>query len=302
MQQDCSSDAVELRHSRATGDHMSYTVKPLTNHGLAAELRGLNLGQPIRDQLRAELNEAFAQYHVLVFRDQSLTPAQFAEAGKIFGELMPQNHKASRTVEGLEVYNITNEEVAPGKYQIPGETFHTDHSHVANPPIATALHAVSIPRTGGDTQFVDVHQAYETLSESIRRKIDPLKAVHVWLSKHSPRELRAIDEETRRSLPPAVTHPLVGIHPQNGRKYLYLNPVRMEGIVGLPENEALELINELMLHATQQRFEYRHKWVLGDMVIWDNRSVMHQANADYDMRERRHLYRIVINNSAQHKH
>jgi len=86
----------------------------------------------------------------------------------------------------------------------------------------------------------------------------------------------------------------VRIHPDNGRKYLYLNPVRMEAIIGMPDDEALALIAELMAHATQQKYEYRHQWRYGDMVIWDNRSVMHQANADYDMNESRRLYRIMI--------
>ena len=84
------------------------------------------------------------------------------------------------------------------------------------------------------------------------------------------------------------------LHPENGRKALYLNPVRMESIPGMPDDEALALIKELMAHATQKKYEYRHQWRYGDMVIWDNRSVMHQANGDYNMQEVRHLYRLMI--------
>jgi taurine dioxygenase len=101
-----------------------------------------------------------------------------------------------------------------------------------------------------------------------------------------------VDDESR--VPPPALQPLVRTHPDNGRKFLYLNPVRMEAIVGMPDDEAQALIAELMAHATQKRFEYRHKWIMGDMVIWDNRSVMHQANADYDMKEVRHLHRIMV--------
>jgi len=82
--------------------------------------------------------------------------------------------------------------------------------------------------------------------------------------------------------------------PENGRKALFLNPVRMEAIVGMEDKEALALIDELMRHATQKKYEYRHKWRHGDWVLWDNRSVMHQANPDYDMRERRYLYRLML--------
>jgi taurine dioxygenase len=88
--------------------------------------------------------------------------------------------------------------------------------------------------------------------------------------------------------------PLVRTHPENGRKALYLNPVRIEGIVGKADEEALDLVRELMTHVTQQKYEYRHQWRYGDFVIWDNRSVIHEANPDYDMNERRYLYCLML--------
>ncbi|MGZ5234086.1 MAG: TauD/TfdA dioxygenase family protein, partial [Burkholderiales bacterium] len=87
---------------------------------------------------------------------------------------------------------------------------------------------------------------------------------------------------------------------ENGRKFLYLNPVRIEAITGMEEKDALALVAELMAHATQKKYEYRHKWIMGDMVIWDDRSVMHQANGDYDMKEVRHLYRIMVEDDPKH--
>jgi taurine dioxygenase len=121
-----------------------------------------------------------------------------------------------------------------------------------------------------------------------------VQAVHVYLSKYSPRSLGNLSDDSRKALPPPGVHPLVRMHPDNGRKALYLNPVRIESIVGMEDSEALDLIGELMAHATQKRYEYRHQWRHGDMVIWDNRSVMHQANPDYDMDERRYLYRLML--------
>jgi taurine dioxygenase len=97
-----------------------------------------------------------------------------------------------------------------------------------------------------------------------------------------------------KALPPPGVHPVVRTHPENGRKALYLNPVRIESIVGMEDNEALDLVAKLMAHATQKKYEYRHQWQYGDMVIWDNRSVLHKANPDYDMRERRYLYRLML--------
>ena len=132
------------------------------------------------------------------------------------------------------------------------------------------------------------------LPGATKQKIDGLKAVHVYLSKYSPRPLGHLSEQSRKSLPPPGIHPLVRTHPENGRKALFLNPVRMESIVGMEDKDALKLIDELMTHATQKKFEYRHKWRTGDWVMWDNRSVMHQANPDYDMNERRFLYRLML--------
>ena len=271
----------------------SFSITPLTDH-TGAEVTGLDFTQPVDAETRATLNRAFADHHVLVMRGQHFAPEQFVAAAQVFGELLPHDKK-ERHVEGHpEVEYISNEEVVNGKRIIPGETFHTDHSNHPRPPKATTLFAVELPSSGGDTQFVNTHDAYDDLPQDTKRRIDGLKAVHVYLSKYSPRPLGTITEESRRNLPPPGIHPLVRTHPENGRKALFLNPVRIESIVGMEDADALKLIDELMRHATQKKYEYRHKWRHGDWVLWDNRSVMHQANPDYDMRERRYLYRLML--------
>jgi len=270
----------------------SFTITPLTDH-TGAEVIGLD-SQLIDTETRAILGRAFAELHVLVMRDQHFTPEQFKAAAQVFGELQPHDKKERHVPGHPAVEYISNEEVVDGKRIIPGETFHTDHSNHPRPPKATTLFAVQLPSRGGDTQFVNMHDAYDDLPEDTRRRIDGLKAVHVYLSKYSPRPLGHITEDSRRDLPPPGVHPLVRNHPENGRKALYLNPVRMESIVGMEDRDALALINDLMRHATQKRYEYRHKWRHGDWVLWDNRSVMHQANPDYDMKERRYLYRLML--------
>jgi taurine dioxygenase len=278
---------------------MSYTFAPLTSHQTGAEICGIDLGKSVDDATRRELNAAFARYHVLVFRDQKLPPADFARAGEIFGPIMSQHHKQIRASGHAEVFEIKNEEIAPGKYRISGETFHTDHSNHPRPPKATALHPVSLPSRGGDTQFVNMHNAYDDLPEAMKRRLHGLMALHVFESRYSPREMRPLDEASRKALPPPGVHPIVRTHRENGRKSLYLNPVRMESVVGMDDDEAQALIAELMAHATQKKYEYRHRWLPGDMVVWDNRSVMHQANGDYDMKEIRHLYRIIIEDQSE---
>jgi taurine dioxygenase len=272
---------------------MGYTVTPLTEH-TGAEVYGLDLNQGVDAETRTALNRAFADHHVMVVRDQELTPPQFIAAAQIFGELF-QHDKREMHVPGYpQIYYVSNEQTVPGKRYISGETFHTDHSNHPAPPKATMLFPVSLPSSGGDTQYVNMHQAYDDLPAATRERIDGLKAVHVYLSKYSPRELRPLSEDSSRLVPPPGVHPLVRTHPENGRKALYLNPVRIEAIEGMTDSEALDLVTGLMAHAIQKKYEYRHQWRYGDFVIWDNRSVIHKANPDYDMNQRRYLYRLML--------
>jgi taurine dioxygenase len=271
----------------------SFTITPLTDH-TGAEVTGFDFTESLGGDARAALNDAFAEHHVLVMRGQHFEPEQFRAAVQLFGELQPHDKRERHVPGHPDIECISNQEIVNGRRIIPGETFHTDHSNHPRPPKATTLFAIELPSSGGDTQYVNMHDAYDDLPEQTKQKIAGLKAVHVYQSKYSPRALAGLNEDSRRGLPPPGLHPLVRTHPDNGRKALFLNPVRMESIVGMDDGDALKLIGELMAHATQKKYEYRHKWRHGDWVIWDNRSVMHQANPDYDMSERRYLYRLML--------
>jgi taurine dioxygenase len=271
----------------------SFTIAPLTDH-TGAEVIGIDFTRPVDPDTGVTLNRAFAEHHVLVMRDQHFDPDQFKAAAQLFGELQIHDKKEQHVPGYPDVYYVSNDVIVNGKRVIPGETFHTDHSNHPRPPKATTLFAVDLPSRGGDTQYVNMHDAYDDLPQKTKQKIDGLKAMHVYQSKYSPRALSGLNAESQRDLPPPGVHPLVRIHPENGRKALFLNPVRMESIVGMADDDALKLIDELMAHATQKKYEYRHAWRHGDWVMWDNRSVMHQANPDYDMSERRFLYRLML--------
>jgi taurine dioxygenase len=272
---------------------MHCTISKLTDH-TGAEVRGVDLCKPLDPETHAALNEAFISHHVLVIRGQDFTPDQFKTAAQVFGELQQHDKREHHVPGHPDVYFVSNDEVVDGRRIIPGETFHTDHSNHPRPPKATTLYAVQLPSHGGDTQYVNMHRAYEDLPQTMKLRLCGTHAMHVYLSKYSPRPLGQIDEDSLRAVPPPGIHPLVQYHPENHRPALYLNPVRIEAIRGMEDEEALALISELMEHATQKKYEYRHQWRYGDMVIWDNRSVMHQANADYDMTERRYLYRLML--------
>ena len=273
---------------------MGCTIALLSEH-TGAEVRGIDLTEPVDEAVQAGLNRAFVEHSVLVFRDQHLAPQQLLEAVGLFGEPFPQHNSRFALHECPLVHYISSQDFYPdGRRYIPAEGYHTDHSNAARPPKATILHAVSLPDRGGDTQYVDMRLAYDELPQQTKRRLKGLKAIHVYQSRHSARKLMELSSESRDRVPDAVTHPIVRTHPESGRKAIYINPIRTEGIVGMPEEEALTLLAELLEHATQPQYLYRHCWRPGDLVMWDNRSLLHKANGDYDMKQLRYLYRIML--------
>lgn len=273
---------------------MNFALTPLSGP-LGAEIHGIDLARPVSADVRAALNRAFTDHGVLVFRDQKLSPHQLLDAVQLFGAVFPQHNARYKIADCPMVHYISNQDTyADGTRYIPGEGYHTDHSNDARPPKATVLHAVTLPDRGGDTQFVNMSLAYEALPEATKHRIAELKAIHVFQSRHSGRKLLNLSSERKELVPDAVVHPIVRVHPETGRKALYINPIRVEGVVGMEETEALQLLDELLSFATQERFEYRHQWRNGDVVMWDNRCLLHKANGDYDMSQVRYLYRIML--------
>lgn len=246
-------------------------------------------------ELASRLTRLLSDHGVLVFKGQQLTPPDFIRAIENFGELMPQQIKKFTLPDYPMVgYNSSNDlPRKDGRLQVRGENYHTDHSNEVAPPKATSLYAVQIPSVGGDTQFVDVRAAYDDLPDSVKRDIDGLVSLHVHQSSRSPRDLAKLTPE-QMALIPKTLQPLVIEHAASGRAALYLNTARMEGIQGMPDDEAFDLINYLYEHSINPRYEYRHRWQVGDLVIWDNQAVMHQANADYDPEQYRYLLRLMV--------
>jgi len=174
-----------------------FTIRPLTEH-TGSEVIGLDFTQPVDSETRAALNRAFVERHVLVIRDQHFSPELFKAAAQLFGELQPYNKRERHVAGHPDVEYISNEEFADGKRIISGETFHTDHSNHPRPPKATTLYAVELPSSGGDTQYVNMHDAYDDLPEKAKQRIEKLKAIHAYQSKYardrwgtSPRKVAA---------------------------------------------------------------------------------------------------------------
>ena len=273
---------------------MDLTIRPMTSH-TASEVLGVDLGRPLDPAVADTLRRAFVERAILIFRDQRLSPAAFIEAARVFGDIMPQQVKRFTLADHPLVGFVSSADTdKPGGMRlVRGEQYHTDHSNYPAPPRATMLSAVTLPREGGDTQFVNAHASYADLPADTRRRIDPLTVLHTFKSSRSPRRKVELSEEERKKLPQTI-QPLVIVHPENGRRALYMNTAHMERIIGMEDDAAFALIGELMAHATQAKYEYRHVWRDGDMVMWDNRSLMHQANADYDPAEKRFLHRLML--------
>ncbi len=265
---------------------------------LGIEVRGVDLSAPVDAAAAAALNRAFVEGVVICLRDQSLDPPSFLRTAALFGTPFAQIYGQFNHDDYPEIGVLTHRDTdsaGTGERKIRGTSWHTDASYFERPPKATMLYAEIVPEEGGDTQFVNMRAAYAALPDAVRSRIDRRTALHVYQSSRSPRQLikRSGDQVDRFG--DGRHHPLVRTHPDTGQKALYLNPIRMECIDGIPREESDRLLDFLHDHVTQSRFEYRHKWRAGDVLMWDNRSALHQANDDYDWQNQsRRLLRIML--------
>jgi len=273
---------------------MSLQLEPLTDH-TGVQATGVDLRAPLSEGDCSALNRAFVDHSVLVIRDQQLAPHELLSAVQQFGKVFEQHNTRFSLPECPQIHYISNHDRYPdGTRYIPGAGYHTDHSNAAAPPKATVLHAVELPDSGGDTQFVNMQVAYERLPQSSKARINGLKGVHVYQSRHSQRKLMGLPKARERAVPVEVSHPIVRTHPESRRPSLYINPIRIDRIEGMKEPEALALLDHLLDHATQKEHQYRHQWRPGDVTMWDNRCLLHKANGDYDMSQTRYLYRVML--------
>lgn len=266
----------------------------LSEH-IGVEVSGVDASKAFDDETLKAVYQAWADNSVLVLRDQHLTPQQFVAFGRQFGTPIVQTLSDMNIEDCPELAYISSEDRdvhGTGKRIIRGTSWHTDHSYADIPPKATMLLGIDIPSRGGDTQFTSSAAAYDALPDDMRARLDNKLSIHAYESSRSPRKMpiRADGDEER--YPGGATHPLIRTNPDTGRKSIYVNTVRSECILDLPRDESDALLDELYAHIGQEKFQYRHKWRPGDIVVWDNRSALHKANGDYD--EKRFLYRMMI--------
>jgi alpha-ketoglutarate-dependent 2,4-dichlorophenoxyacetate dioxygenase len=268
----------------------------------AGEVSGIDIRQPLDTAQVAELDAAMDRYAVLVFRGQPLDQDQQIAFARSFGSLDSGLTKITRAKsrfkygELLDISNVTETgEIAPPGHRrlasaLANQLWHSDSSFQAVPGKYSMLSAVILPREGGETEFSDMRAAYDALPAAMKRKIADLVAEHFAL--HSRMWLGDTQwtEEQKRGIPP-VRWPLVRRHPGSGRTSLFIG-AHCTQIIGWPVPEGRMLLLDLLEHATQRPFVYRHTWQVGDLVVWDNRCTLHRGRP-YDFSERRELRRTT---------
>ncbi len=276
-------------------------IRPCCDAPLGAEIAGIDLAEPIDEATFHQIDQAYAQHGVIFFRDQHLTPKQHLAFTRRFGDLDPSPHTPYALPGYPDILRVTNirEQGRNIGLADAGLTWHTDMSWREIPPRGSTLYAIEVPeRDGqplGDTVFASAAAAYETLPEEMKARLEGLIAIHQYAAKHAYRaQVSLSDRQDLKRTYPDVHHPVVRTHPMTGRRCLYVVPGECMGIVGMPDDEALPLLEALAERIIQPTFQYRHQWRVGDLIIWDNCLVQHLAIRDYEWPQRRLMYRTTI--------
>lgn len=259
---------------------------------LGAEVLGLDLAPGLSDDVAADVRRAWLDAGgLLVIRDQKLTTEQHIAFSRHFGPLFgaPGEEPLQRTVSRYihpdhpEIYRVSNKTDggAPLGRARAGTYWHSDVSFRERPAAASILHAIEIPATGGDTLYANMAAAFDALSEPMKAMLEPLRAVHDFAQTAATQFAKPVVVAEDLEGGNRSTHPVVRTHPETGKKCLYVNPGMTTHLEGFDAAESRAILEFLFAHSTRPEFVYRHRWQKGDVVIWDNRSLMHYAVADY---------------------
>ncbi len=274
------------------------TVTPITKH-VGADIAGIDLTQPVFTAQFAQIHDAWMQHQVLRFRGQNMTKEQLHDFSRLFGELdkAPINTTGKPWVEGFPdmtvMSNIKVDGKSIGSLGYGEAVWHTDMSYNEVTPSGALLYGVEVTKSGGETGFLNMYHAYETLPADLKAAIEG-KTIKHDASRNSAGDLRAgFKEVTDPRDAPGAVHPVVVRHPVTGRKALFLGRRPFGYVVGMSLEDSEALLDRLWAHATQENLAWFQKWKVGDLLIWDNRCVMHKRTA-FDADERRLLYRTQI--------
>lgn len=268
------------------------------------ETSDVDLSKPLSEAAFRELERAFYAHQVLGIRGQDLTAAQFVSFARRLGPPQPHVIDQFHHPDDANILILSNvkKDGKPTGLQDAGSYFHTDYSYLQVPARATTLYSRVVPKVGGDTLFANQIAAYDDLSDAMKRRIEPLFAVHHYgnrndLDETSRTVASPLNPEQKAKMP-VITHRVARPHPVTGRKALYAVSGSSFGIVGMPDDEARDLLDELAAHSTHPRYQLRFKYGVGDIVVWDNAALLHSATL-IDPDDARTLWRITVLEEAQ---
>jgi taurine dioxygenase len=278
-----------------------FTQLPLCA-GFGVEI-DVDVSQPLSSGAFAEIERAFYAGQVLAIRGQRLAPRQFASFAARFGPPQPHVIDQFHHPEDPNILILSNvkKNGQPTGLQDAGSYFHTDYSYLQVPARATTLYSIVVPKVGGDTLFANQQAAYDDLPNAMKKRIAPLYGIHNYGNRHD------VDEQSRtaaspltdeqKAKMPLITHKIARPHPMTGRTSLYAVSGSSFGIVGMPDDEARDLLDELAAHSTSEKYRYAFKYGAGDIVVWDNASLLHSATL-IDPDDARTLWRVTVLESS----
>jgi alpha-ketoglutarate-dependent 2,4-dichlorophenoxyacetate dioxygenase len=277
-------------------------IDPVNRPFFAGEVSGIDLRETMTPQQVAAIVEGMDTFAVLVFRDQQIDDAQQLAFSRNFGTLEIANSDVRRDEDrrlAPEIGDVSNlgkdsdilaREDRRRLFSLGNQLWHSDSSFKPTPAKYSLLHARILPKSGGNTEFADMRAAYDALDDDTKQEINDLVCEHSQQYSRGVLGFDFTDEERLRN--PPVPQRLVRRHPGSGRRSIFLS-AHAGAIRGWPMPEARALLRDLTEHATQRRFVYAHQWRLGDLVMWDNRAMMHRARR-YDPAEVRELHRTTV--------
>jgi taurine dioxygenase len=265
-----------------------------------AELRGMPIHGDVSPERVMEFIALLHRYRVLIVPDLDLTPADLVAFSRRLGPLEIHSRFENTLPAHREVFCVGNVERDGMKasFNRGVEQWHADSSYREVPSDASLFYAEIVPDEGGDTLFADATAAWRTLEPRLQRQVEGLYAVHSlatlrdWGLRHNRERGAEVDNQAEKF--PAARQPLVRVHPATGAKSLYICPAVISHIEGMDANASADLIETLIMHVTQARFVYGHRWRKGDLVVWDNRAVLHTASLFDHTRYQRLMYRTTV--------
>jgi taurine dioxygenase len=276
---------------------MKLRTKPMSDV-LGIEVEGVDISRPLDAETRQAMRACWLDGDgLLLVRNCALGPAELERYSRAFGELAP--HALIKwTIPEYPfvslVSNVTDDEGQPIGPSKSGRHWHSDAQYLAEPATASVLHSREVPPEKGETMFANMYAAYNALDDNMKKTIETLRVLHSRVKAYNVSyPHRPPLSASEAALVPDVVQPMVRVHPETGRRALYVGGDTAWSVIGWPEDEGKDLIRTLRAHAVQDRFVYGHKWRVADTLLWDNRCLMHRATP-FDEQHRRLLIRTHI--------